>query len=60
MRKMGYDGQGIGKGGQGILIPNVSQHRSKHKDLGFSGKEANTRESQTNFVKARGTKKGAM
>jgi hypothetical protein len=60
MRKMGYDGQGIGKEGQGILIPIVAQQRPKHEGLGFSGQEANTSATQTTFVKARGTKKEAM
>jgi hypothetical protein len=60
MRKMGYDGQGIGKEGQGILIPIVSQQRPKHEGLGFSGQEANTSSTQTTFVKARGTKKEAI
>jgi hypothetical protein len=37
MRKMGYDGQGLGKEGQWILIPIVSQQRPEYESLGFSG-----------------------
>jgi hypothetical protein len=33
MRQMGYDGQGLGKEGQGILIPIVTQQRPKHEGL---------------------------
>jgi tuftelin-interacting protein 11 len=35
MRQMGYDGQGLGKEGEGIVIPIVSQQRPKHEGLGF-------------------------
>jgi hypothetical protein len=60
MRQMGYDGQGLGKEGQGIVIPIVAQQRPKHEGLGFSGQEANTSATQTTFVKARGIRKEAM
>jgi hypothetical protein len=42
MKQMGYDGQGIGKEGQGIQIPIVAQWRPNHEGLGFGGQEANT------------------
>jgi hypothetical protein len=32
---MGYDGQGIGKRRQGILIPIVVEQRVKHEGLGL-------------------------
>jgi hypothetical protein len=59
MRKMDYDGQGLGKECQGNSIPIVAQQRPKHEGLGFIGKEAITSATQTTFVKERGTKKEA-
>jgi hypothetical protein len=60
MRKMGYDGQGIGKEGQGIQIPIVAQKRPKHEGLGFGGQESITSSTQTTFFKARGIIKEAI
>jgi hypothetical protein len=57
---MGYDGQGIGKEGQGNLIPIVAQEIPKHEGLRFIGQEADTSSTQTTFVKTRGTKKEAI
>jgi hypothetical protein len=57
---MGYDGQGIGKEGQGILIPIVAQQRLKREGLGFNGQEANTSATQTTFIKVRETRKESM
>jgi hypothetical protein len=54
MRKMGYDGQGILKESQWILIPIVAQHRPKHEGPRFSRQEASASLAQTTFVKARG------
>jgi hypothetical protein len=51
MRKMGYDGQGIGKEIQGILISILSQQRPKHEVLGFNGQEARIGSAQTTFIK---------
>jgi hypothetical protein len=53
MKQMGYNGQGLEKEGQGIIIPIVAQQRPKHEGLGFSGQESNTSSTQTNFIKAR-------
>jgi hypothetical protein len=50
---MGYDGQGLGKEGQGILILVVGQQRPKHVGLGFSGQESNINSAQITFVNAR-------
>ena len=51
MRQMGYDGQGIGKEIQGILISILSQQRPKHEVLGFNGQEARIGSAQTTFIK---------
>lgn len=50
---MGYDGQGLGKEGQGILILVVGQQRPKHVGLGFSGQQSNISSAQITFVNAR-------
>lgn len=57
---MGYDGQGLGKEGQGFLILDVGQQRLKHVGLGFSGQESNIISAQINFVKARWIVKEAI
>jgi hypothetical protein len=41
LRKMGYDGQGLGKRRQGILSPIVATPRAKHEGLGFDGRSEN-------------------
>jgi hypothetical protein len=50
---MGYDGQGIGKKIQGILIPIVVSFRAKHEGLGFDGRSENPMTMKTIFVKAK-------
>lgn len=57
---MGYDGQGLGKEGQGILILVVGQQRPKHVGLGFSGQESNISSAQITFVNARWIVKEAI
>jgi hypothetical protein len=42
LRKMGYDGQGIGKRRQGILSPIVVTPWAKHEGLGFDGRSENS------------------
>jgi tuftelin-interacting protein 11 len=39
LKKMGYDGKGLGKRRQGILIPIVVTPLAKHEGLGFDGKK---------------------
>jgi hypothetical protein len=60
MMQMGYDDQGLGKEGQGILTPIVAQQRLNHEGLGFSGQESNTTTTQTTLIKERGTRKETM
>lgn len=57
---MGYDGQGLGKEGQGILILVVGQQRPKHVGLGFSGQQSNISSAQITFVNARWIVKEAI
>jgi hypothetical protein len=51
LRKMGYDGQGIGKRRQGILSPIVATPWVKHEGLGFDGRVENPMTMKTIFVK---------
>jgi hypothetical protein len=48
---MGYDGKGIGKRRQGILIPIVVTPWAKHEGLGFDGRSENSITMKTIFVK---------
>jgi hypothetical protein len=48
---MGYDGQGIGKRTQGILIPIIDTPWVKHKGLCFDGILENSMTMKTTFVK---------
>ena len=48
---MGYEGQGIGQINQGILIPIVDEPRFKHEGLGYDGRNKNTMDTKTIFVK---------
>jgi len=50
LRKMGYDGQGIGKTRQGILSSIVSTPWFKHEGLGFDYRMENPMTIMTNFV----------
>jgi hypothetical protein len=60
MRKMGCDGQGLGKEGKGIFIPIVAQQSPNNEGLGFSRQETNTSAGETTFLKVRGTRKEFM
>jgi hypothetical protein len=51
LRKMGYDGQGLGKRRQGILSPIVAAPRVKHEGLGFDGRKEKAMNNKTTFVK---------
>jgi tuftelin-interacting protein 11 len=53
LRKMGYDGQGLGKRRQGILSPIVATPWVKHEGLGFDGRCENPMTMKTIFVKAK-------
>ena len=48
---MVYNGQGLCKINQGILIPIVVELRVKHKDLSFDDREENTMKNKITFVK---------
>jgi hypothetical protein len=50
---MEYDGQGLGKRRQGIMIPIVVALRVKHEGLGFDGKREIHMTMKTAFVKAK-------
>jgi len=52
LRKMGYDGQGLGKRRQGILSPIVATPRVKHEGSSFDARGANPMTMNTIFVKA--------
>jgi hypothetical protein len=49
--KMSYDGQGIGKRRQRIIIPIVSMPRDKHEGLLFDGRSEKSITTKTIFVK---------
>jgi hypothetical protein len=51
LRKMGYDGQGLGKSRQGILSPIVATPWAKHEGLGFDGRSENSITMKKIFVK---------
>jgi hypothetical protein len=53
LRKMGYDGQGLGKRRQGILSPIVATLWVKHEGLGFNGRGENPMTMKTTFVKVK-------
>jgi hypothetical protein len=53
LRHMRYDGQGLGKGSQGILSPIVIAQRGKHEGLIFDGRVENPITMKTIFAKAK-------
>jgi hypothetical protein len=53
LRKMGYDGQGLGKSRQDILSPVVDTLKVKHEGLGSNGKWENPMTMKTTFVKSK-------
>jgi hypothetical protein len=53
LNQMGYDGKGIVKRKQGILIPIVAKQRVKHEVIGFDGIEENTMNTKITFVKVK-------
>jgi tuftelin-interacting protein 11 len=57
LRKMGYDGQGLGKRRQGILSPIVATPWVKHEGLGFDGRVENPMTMKTIFVKEKDMKR---
>jgi hypothetical protein len=53
LREMSYDGQGIGKRSQGIIIPIVAKPRVKHEGLIFSCAKDKAMINKITFVKAK-------
>jgi hypothetical protein len=51
LRKMGYDGQGIGRRKQGILNPIIDMSWVKHEGLCFDGGDAKPMTMKTTFVR---------
>jgi tuftelin-interacting protein 11 len=49
LRKMGYDGQGLGKRSQGIISPIVATQRAKHEGLGFDGISGKSHDHEDHF-----------
>jgi hypothetical protein len=53
LRKMGYNGQGLGKRKQDILSPIIVALRVKHEGLGLDGRGENPMTMMTNFLKVK-------